>query len=372
MSVAIPSYCFQTADQWSKCLLTGFTLQSDGSLLQNERLGSYAVHVPPVPGETCVPLTVDAYGQIFRLASQSEPMARSPRLIVDREWAWWFKEGQSVVYRSDLDTLQRDLELNVERPIHDIASDGHEGIWILCGGECPCLIHFDCLGRLRLRYAAPFEAAAARQMVSAGNGATLALLTQKGSRLVLVDGASGRVLDAQDLGPLAEGWSIKQFVSDARDRIAIWGVQPASPAPKGLLFLFDSSANIVDGPLSELFDQPGGARTPRSLEDIRIAVNRQTIWLFTDAGLWRAAPTDGAGARPSQSSLTTPALYSPVNGTESGWLRAEASVTLSQGAALEAKVFTTSDSDLVAKANAVLQDSHSARVAKTGHHLGVV
>jgi len=363
MSAPIRAYCFQSGDQWSKCLLTGFSVQSDGSLLQAERLGTYAVHVPD-PGESGVPLTVDAYGQIFRLKSGSGPMALSPRLIVDREWAWWFEAGQSVVRRSDVETLQLDLEVDAGRPVLDIASDGHEGIWILCGDECPTLVHFDCLGRLRQRYPAPFEAASARQLVTAGRGATLALLTRKGSRLVLVEAASGRVLGAQDLGPLADGWVIKQFVSDARDRIAFWGVQPASPSSIGLLFLFDSGGNIVDGPLTRLFDQPDGARSPRSLDTIRIAVDRQTVWLFTDTGLWRAAPTDGAGARPSQSSLTTPVLYSPVVGGRRGWLRAEASVTLTQGAALEAQVFTTNDPKLAAAATAVAQDS-SAPASQT-------
>jgi phage tail-like protein len=354
---AIRAYTFRTPEQWSQCSVTGFSVQSDGSLLQGERLGSYAVHVPDAPGETGIPLTVDAYGQIFRLKSGSEPMAQSPRLIVDREWAWWFEAGGSVVRRSDVETLQLDLEVDAGRPVLDIASDGREGIWILCGGECPMLIHFDCLGRLRQRYAAPFEAASARQLVSAGRGATLALLTQKGSRLVLVDAASGRVLDAQDLGPLADGWTVNQFVSDARDRIAIWGVQPASLSPAGLLLLLDSRGNIVDGPLTGLFDQPDGAQPPYRLHTIRIAVDRQVVWLFTDTGIWRAAPADGAGARPSQSSLTTPVMYSPVVGGRRGWLRAEASVKLSQGAALEALVFTTDDQKLADAAAAVAKDT---------------
>lgn len=356
MSEPIRAYTFKTANQWSQCLLTGFTLQQNGALLQDERVGMYAVHIPPTPGETGVPLTVDAYGQVFRLKSASEPMARSPRLIVDRDWAWWFESGQSIVRRSDIETLQLDLELDVERTVLDIASDGLEGIWILCGGECPTLVHFDCLGRPRQRYPAPFEAAGARRIVSAGSGATLALLTQKAARLVRIDASKGKVLDAQDLGPLADGWIILQFVSDARDRIAFWGVLPGQPTPKGLLFLMDSEGNIVDGPLASLFDQPDGARPPHRLEEIRIAVNRQTVWLFTDTGLWRAAPTDGAGARASQSTITTPAMYSPLVGTKRGWLRAEASVTLSQGAALEARVFTSDDQNLVAAANAIVSD----------------
>lgn len=356
MSAPIRAYSFKTSDHWAECLLTGFTIEPNGALLQDEPVGSYAVHIPAAPDEIGVPLTVDAYGEIFRLKSSSGLMAQSPRLIVDREWVWWFEAGQSIVRRSDVETLQLDLEMDVERRVLDLASDGHEGIWILCGGECPILVHYDCLGRLRQRYPAPYEAASARQMVSAGNGATLALLTQKGARLVLVDAASGKVSDAQDLGPLADGWTIRQFVSDARDRIALWGVEPGPPAVKGLLFLMDSGGNIVDGPLASLFDQPDGARPPHRLEEIRIAVNRKTVWLFTDTGLWRAAPTDGAGARPSQSSLTTPALYSPVVGTQRGWLRAEASLTLSQGAALNAQVFTTDDPAMVAAAAAIAED----------------
>lgn len=367
MSTPIRSFTFKTSGQWAKCLLNGFTVQANGTLVQNERVGTYAVHVPRIPGETGVPLTVDAYGQIFCLKNASEPMSQSPRLIVDREWAWWFEEGQSVVRRSDVETLQLDLELDVECPVLDIASDGHEGIWVLSGGECPTLAHFDCLGRLRKRCSGLYEAASARQLVSAGHGATLALLTHKGARLVLIDAETGSVINAQDLGPLAEGWSIRQFVSDARDRIALWGVQPASPSPKGLLVLIDSGGNIVDGPLANLFDQPDGAQPPRRLDDIRIAVNRQTVWLFTDTGLWRAAPTDGAGARPSQSSLTTPPLLSPVVGTQRGWLRAEVSLTMSMGGAIDAQVFTTDDDAVMAAAKAISEDPSLPSSEKQDH-----
>jgi phage tail-like protein len=352
MSAAIRAYCFKTPDQWAHCLLSGFTVQTDGSLLQAERLGSYAVHIPTPPESTSTPETVDAYGQIFCLRSNSGPMTQSPRLIVDHEWVWWFEGGQSIVRRSDIETLQWDLELDVEKPILDIASDGLEGIWILCGGECPCLIHFDCKGRLRQRYGAPYSAASAKQLVSLGRGTTLALLTRKGSYAVFVDAATGQALQQKDLSALADGLQVKQFVSDARDRIAVWGVIPGATT-KGLLFLLDSDGNVVDGPLDNLFGQPDGATPPHDLASIRIAVNRQTVWLFTDSGVWRVAPSDGAGARESLSSVTTPALFSPATAADRGWLRAEASVALSRGAVLEVHLITTNDKPTADQATSI-------------------
>jgi len=355
--VASHAYCFQTRNQWSQCVLHRLTVQSDGSLLAAARLGTYAYRVEGTPrGTLGHSFTVDPYGQPFLLADPSGPIARSPRLVVDREWAWSFPPGGTTVQRSDRESLQLDLEVDAGEPVRDVASDGSEGIWILCGRETLFLLRYDCVGRARERYRVPYEGETSTQMVSVNRGHSLALLSKQGTRLAVVDAATGGTLRTVDFGQLAPAWRVTQFTSDVRDRIALWGMQGTSEIKTPLLFLLDATGDVADGPLTGLFDQPEGAKPPYSLDSIRIAVYQQNVWFDTDAGLWRLDTSNAAGARESDSSLLTPVLYSPAEPSQRGWLRAEVSADLDKGAALEVQIATTNDSTIVEQASAIAND----------------
>jgi phage tail-like protein len=336
------------------CLLHRFDGQADGSLLPAPRLGSYAFHV--AGGTAGQPITLDPYGQPFWLADASGPLAQSPRLIVDRHWVWSFSPDGSTVQRSDVESLQLDLELDVQMQVRDIASDGQEGIWILCGDEILYILHYDCQGCLHQRYRAPYEAAGAMKMVSVNRGLHLALLSKNGTTLSLVDGTSGGTLRTIDVGQLASGWSIKQFTSDAGDRIGLWGTQPSYLGPSGVLFVLDANGDLIDGPLNGLFNQPNGAQPPKEPELIHIAIFRENIWFSTDSGLWRLDTTDASGARESDSSLITPALYSPATSTDRGWLRAEVFTDMEKGSALEVQIATTDQQSVVDEVNRIASD----------------
>jgi phage tail-like protein len=349
------AYRFGSREQWSHCVLHRFDVQPDGSLLPAARLGSYAYRVAGTPAGTLGhPMAVDAYGEPFFLANPSGPLARSPRLIVDRDWVWSFPPGGTTVQRSDRESLQLDLEINVQKTVVDIASDGREGIWVLCAeDEVLYITRYDCLGRARAFHRVPYEGETSTQMASVNRGQTVALLSKKGTRLALVDGASGTTQRTVDLGQLAPAWTVTQFTSDVRDRIALWGFQGTSNIKNPLLFLLDANGDTADGPLTGLFDQPDAAKPPRSLHSVLIAVYKQNVWFDTDAGLWRLDTTEAAGARESDSSLLTPVLFSPDRATERGWLRAEVLADLDKGAALEVQIATTDDATVVQEAAAI-------------------
>lgn len=353
----IRAYTFQTKDQWAQCVLHRLDIRPDGSLLPATRLGSYAYRVEGTPeGTLGHPIAVDPYGEPFLLANPSGVLTQSPRLVVDREWVWSFLSGGTTVQRADRESLQLDLELDVQKPVRDIASDGREGIWILCGDEILYILRYDCLGRPRERHRVPYEGETSTQMVSVNQGSSLALLSKWSTRLAVVDGATGGTLRTVDLTQLAPAWTISQFCSDGRDRIALWGMQGTSEIKKPLLILLDAEGDLADGPLAGLFDRPDGVKPPHSLKSIRIAVYRQKVWLATDAGLWQLDTTDAAGARESDSSLLTPVLYSPATATARGWLRAEVFADLDQGAALEVQIGTTNKPEVAERLSTIERD----------------
>jgi phage tail-like protein len=356
-NATLRAYHFKTKDQWSQCALHRFDVQADGSLLPAARLGSYAYRVEGTPaGVLGHPISVDPYGQPFLLRDPSGPLAQSPRLIVDREWGWSFQEGGTTVQRSDRESLQLDLDIDVGMTVLDIASDGREGIWVLCGDEILYLLRFNCDGNKREHHRVPYEGEGATEMGSVARGNSLALLSKNRTRLTLVDGASGLTQRTVDLAQLAPAWTTSEFTTDARDRIALWGLQGTSDIKSGVLFVLDSTGDLVEGPLSGLFDQPDGAAPPHSLESIRIAVNRQNIWFSTDTGLWRLDTSEASGARESDSALLTPVLVSPATSTARGWLRAEVFADLEKGAALELQIATTDDKNVANRVAGIEND----------------
>ncbi|HLK48649.1 MAG TPA: phage tail protein [Bryobacteraceae bacterium] len=359
MSAAtLRAYRFQTQKHWMQCLLHRFDLQSDGSLLPAARLGSYAYYVSGKAGGAAGrSIAVDAYGQPFVPEGASSALGQSPRLIADREWVWSFDPGGTIVRRADPRSFQVDLELDTGLPVRDIAGDGREGIWVLCGDSSLLVLHFDCQGCARQRYPAPFEAAGSVQMASVNRGLGLALLSQDGTRLVFLDSASGQTSQTVNLSQLAAGWKVTQLTSDARSRIALWGLQAGPSGPAGVAFLLDAQGDIVDGPLAGLFDRPRGAAPPRALDSIRIAVYGQIIWFSADTGLWRLDSSDASGPRESDSTLVTPALYSPATGSDRGWLRAEVFLDLDQNAALEVQAATTDESQVKDDVNRIAGDT---------------
>jgi phage tail-like protein len=352
------TYRFWTKDHWSNCVLYRFDVQADGSLLPAPRLGMYAYRVEGTPAGTLGhPMAVDPYGEPFLLADPSGPLARSTRLIVDRQWVWSFPPGGTTVQRSDRESLQLDLEIDLQKPVIDIASDGREGVWVLCAqDDILYIVRYDCLGRPGGFHRVPYEGETSTQMVSVNRGLTLAFLSKHGTRLALVDGATGGTQRTIDLTQLAPAWTVAQFTSDVRDRIALWGFQGTSDIRNPVLFLLDTNGDVAEGPVTSLFDQQNGAKPPRSLRSILIAVHGETVWFDTDTGLWRLDTTEAAGARESDSSLLTPVLRSPARSTERGWLRAEVFANLDKGAALEVQIATTNDEKVADQAAAIAND----------------
>ena len=366
----IRTYRFATAAQWAECLTYRFDVSSSGSLAPAERLGSSAVHVAGTSAPAGVPpIAVDRHGQPLWLSDASGTLGRSPRLVADDDWVWAFESGGTTLLRFDRETLQPDVEIDVGLEIRDIASDGRDGVWVLAGDV---LLHYDCKARPRGKLAAPCEASPAAQIGTLDRGGRIVLLTEDGKRIVYLDAANGKVALVRSAGRLSPCWTASRMATDARNRIALWGLDTASG--KWLLFVLDGWGDTVDGPLQDLFPaadpnrtrcpaestqaaDSAGANSQKPDIDVRLAVHRQTVWFATETGLWRLDPSDAAGARESESALLTPPLVSPDNDFDRGWLRAEISVELPDGAALDVQVATTDDPAVLDEAQRIAGDS---------------
>ena len=359
------SYRFASAAHWSRCLLHRFDAGEDGTVSPSMRLGLH-----PTQLATPRPLSAvaaDPYGmplfrngddaaRLFRLDNAGTiegafetdlTLAATPRLVVGRTWAWAFSTTALVVRRYHRDSLQLEAALDVSRAcidgdrvpapqaIHDAASDGRDGIWLLVttfnGGAG--LLRIDCAGRLREQRDLTCQELQPSQIGSVNGGADVVLLAGDGTRVAFVDASNGavaRIVQAADLAPC---WRVIRMATDAGNRVVLWGLDRDRPRP-GALFVLDRSGDTVDGPL---------ASDGRDFAVTDLAVSRNTVWFATPTGLWRLDGGEASGARESDSTLLTPALVSPESDTDRGWLRAEITAPLPRGAMLDVQFASTND-----------------------------
>lgn len=340
-------YRFFRKEHWEKCVLHRFDILS-GALTAVARLSEHARQVGPAPAEGIPAVAIDPRGEPFWLTHGSVGPGRSPRIVADRESIWYFIRGGTTVERADSETLTLELSVDALGEVRDIASDGAQGVWILTKDR---LVHFDCRGCTHESYPLPcgFEDSVA--LVSVLHGSQLALLTKDAPWLGFVDAATGRVLHQRNVGGLAPCWHVALISADTRNRIALWGPQKLRDATSWALVVLDASGDVVDGPTKVTFD---GA--PPDIQPTSTAIFRQNAWFGGAAGLWRLDP-EKSGERETEGVLLTPALFSPDRGNERGWLRAEASIKLDKGAALEVRVAITDKDEIARDAQRIAADA---------------
>ncbi len=166
MSERANAYRFKTAAQWKLCLGEGFDVAKSGTLQPIPRLGSTAR-----PFTTAGPVTLVAAdrfgGPVWRLDSDGrialvrrteidevtqpfevdDTLATCTRWVLDRDWLWAFDVAAPIVRRYERDTVDEELVVNLREltvaseptpsddyQIRDLASDGHEGVWLLLEG----------------------------------------------------------------------------------------------------------------------------------------------------------------------------------------------------------------------------------------------
>ena len=367
------AYVFSTAAHWRQCLGQRFETRPDGTLAPIARLGArpqqesaegpaLLVAVDPYGSPYWKVVTAgrstlwrkNDFGDVVAMGELDSVLGKSPRWIVDRLWVWGFDSDRATISRYERETLQADLTLTLDElcftgplaeaehlTIVDIASDTHEGLWLLLreSDDRWWLVHFDCEGRVREVFPVPpFPMSCGTgtpfELGSVSDGETLVLLTTSGKYLFLIDvgnGAIQRTIANWDLDPC---WRILRLATDARNRISLL-CRNANHEERFGIFILDRQGDALDsliGPLDTMAGRPND-----------VAVTRDTLWLAADSGLWRLDGSESSTARASESVLVTPVLVSPQTDTERGWLRAEFDIDLPQGVALEVDYASTND-----------------------------
>jgi phage tail-like protein len=371
------AYRFATVAQWQRCLAYGFDVGRDGSLEPIARLGSVPRHLSTVGRATRI--AADGVGgPLWRLHSNgrvvlvrrteldedSNPLemdttlAHSTRWVLDRHWLWAFEP--SIVRRYERDTLSADLALPQDFTVHDLASDGREGVWLLT--EAPdhrwWLLHLDCEGRRTQTLRVPGELTLPAQLGTVAHGRRLVLLGHD-RRLFLLDAASGKEVRTVRQWSSGPCWQPDRLITDVANRIAILCHDPANEK-RWAIFVLDGEGDTID-----VIEGPPPPQAPGlTLNDVAIAGS--VLWFAADDGLWQLDASDASVGRESESILLTPALLSPQTAGDHPWLRAEISVDLPRGAVVEAEAVTTAD-DRVAKQARDFADDLSRTTSQRQH-----
>ena len=372
MTVPFRSYRFDRQPHWERCLLHGFDIKGSAISLA----GRFASAARPVGGTdrvTAVALGRD-HNPMWRVIEDSrayfveqsvldcpgvrveiaEPLATSPRWIADRRSLWSFARNESRISRYDVETLESQASRDVGAHILDIASDQHEGVWLLTrSGETEYgLVNVECSGQATHPFPVPHEACRPAQIVSIGHR-RLAILAAEGRRLVILDTSTRSVERVLEMENVAAGLTVIRMASDRR-RIALLGT--IAEKSTSVLVLLDRNGDPIDGPIEPRFDRKN---TAVPLEILDIAVSPEAMWLATTSGLWTMA-ADSADASDAEGTLLTPALISPESFADRGWLRAELEIELSRGAVVKASFASTNNEAVATQLTAIAGDTSAS------------
>lgn len=238
------------------------------------------------------------------------------------------------------------LEHSVDRAVHLITSDGHDGLWALHvdTGGAPSLRHLDCWGRSSCDpIELPSSAASAAAISATSDGRSIVILEPgRPPSLLIVDGIADRrirrfSLPGQRPPPVA-------MVVGSDDRISV--LSWAGPGePKVLFETFALTGELEDQQALRLPDGIGPVEAIAAGSEIVVAGPRG-LAAVVDC-------TDAPGDRVS--TFITPALISPA-GEISGWNRADVIADLPEGTTVELTWAATDDPILIGWAQAVFDD----------------
>ncbi|MGY4404081.1 phage tail protein [Bradyrhizobium sp. USDA 3315] len=370
-------YRFSRREHWKLCLGRGFLAGGDG-LVPLRPLGPHAF-----PSGTTVALStvaVDPYDNpLWRFAASpacaqagalgwkdelgvthgpswiDHIIEASPRIVLDRHWLWAFEAR--TLRRYDRESFQSDLTVDLhelrapDQPaciaIVDIATDGREGVWLLAAtADGHALLHFDCQDCVADSPAVPDICVAPDQIGTLERGATIVLLSKQAKTLSFVETGDGTVRRHLPVEQIVPGWTALRLATDGHERVGLGGVDGDG---KWQFIMLDSSGELLHPPFTDLFSHEVES-------DIDFALGRATVWFATDSGLWRLG--DGAEeAAATTAWLITPMLTSPAGGERRGWSRAELTMDLPRGAALEVSYASTDDPNLARAVDAVSEDT---------------
>lgn len=270
-------------------------------------------------------------------------IGRVLRLVAARDFLWVLADCAALrgkagtVSRRLIQVDARSLHVLINRDVGgviDIAADGKDGLWVL--------------GTRTLRRLSPKGAPVGRTRelaetagAIAAAGARLALLSEDGRRVVLLDPASGGTVTLDLMRIAGPGWS----------------GQGALISGAGSAFLIDGTIGTERGFL--LLDPDGnllalGSWRDGIAPDLLVAAGDDLLGLFAEAGGQRIRRFAGMARPGSQRRMTPPLETISPAGT---WLRAEVNARLPERATLSLRWAATDDPGLAETVERTLADS---------------
>lgn len=275
------------------------------------------------------------------------------RLVAWRSSLWALDAPGGVIARYFADTLQQADTIAAEAFVDpdaagqrcellDIASDGHDGVWVLARAGKSRLFHV-AAGSLHPRMLV--WSGAATMLATIRRGELIAVLGDDGS-LQIVESSSGKQCVK---AALPSQFRPSAMAANGSDRIVIAGSGPfpavAKAAAGWQLLVFDAGADLVDQlPLD-----------PAPNHALSLAALRDMVWIADDNGVRRLQSGSGGPGRPVSAIFLTPTLTSP-DGKDRGWLRAELLTDLPPDATLQVRYASSSDPSLISAVTRIVSD----------------
>ena len=275
------------------------------------------------------------------------------RLIAWRSSLWALDAPGGVITRYFADTLQQADTIAADAFVDpnaagqrcellDIASAGHDGLWVLARAGKSRLFHV-AAGSLHPRMLA--WSGAATMLATIRRGELIAVLSDDGS-LGIVEASSGK---QSVKAALPSEFRPSAMAANGSDRIVIAGTGPfpavARAAAGWQLLVFDAEADLVDQLPLDLAPN----NTPS------LAALRDMVWIADDNGVRRLQSGSGGPGRPVSAIFLTPTLTSP-DGKDRGWLRAELLADLPPGATLQVRYASSCDPLLISAVTRIVSD----------------
>ncbi|MCS3499343.1 phage tail-like protein [Bradyrhizobium japonicum] len=339
--VPLPRLSERAAVEYSKVLASCVAVSRRGELFWRD--GDGRLHVGAADGAS-----------VWDAPAPSGISDKS-RLIAWRSSLWALDMLNGVITRYFADTLQQadtivaasfvDPDATSPRcELRDIASDGHDGVWVLAKTDKSRLFHV-AVGSQHPR------------MLAWSGTATMLATIRRGELIALVgDDGSLEIIKAKSGVPSVKAVLPSQFkpaaiVGNGKDRIVLAGTAPLPAAAQAAagrqLLVYDAEADLIDqvplGPMQDANDR------------LSLAALRDLVWIADAEGVRRLQPGSGGRGRPVSAIFLTPTLTSP-EGKERGWLRAELKADLPPGATLQVKYASSSDSSLISAVTRIASD----------------
>jgi len=364
MSGRAKTYRFATPDQWSSCLTYALHGRRERVLELAAPLGPIPAESIPEPQGACT-VAASPHGVVIWTTCDGalhwrEPcanedcslrpagdIARSPRLVVDRESLWAFDPAGTTLYRHRRETfdLQRSINLPFDGGrIRDVASDFRQGLWVLVSIGVEKAVHIDCQGEIVAEIPLDKCRARFRALLYLKRSERLLLLAEDGRSLhwLRADGAGDCVGARSDT--IEPCLVIESIASNFWDDVAIFGKLDDALDGKSRLYIVDDNGSPTSGPAFIPLQSDCCAQ--------RVAMDRRNVWVATETALLRFERGGSIGGH-AEGLILTPALLSPEGDVARGWLRAEIDAEVPKGTSVVVE-FASTDDDRVQGALTVL------------------